>query len=177
MVTLCGSLAIVALPLVGALVGVPDAAFGAWTGASVHDVGQVVAAASTRGDAALAVAVVVKLTRVALLAPLIAVVLMQRRRTVVGAAAGPGTRPAPLPAFVLGFAVAVAVRSTGWVPDVALDAARDVETVLVAAGLVGLGGQVVWHRLRRLGGRPLALGLASWALVAAVSLPAVWLTT
>jgi uncharacterized membrane protein YadS len=72
--------------------------------------------------------------------------------------------------------VAVTVRSTGWLStDLALDAAREVETVLIAAGLVGLGGQVVWHRLRRLGGRPLALGLASWALVAAVSLPAVWL--
>ncbi|MCB0999547.1 MAG: putative sulfate exporter family transporter [Acidimicrobiales bacterium] len=154
MVTLCGSLAIVVLPLLGSLVGLPDATFGAWAGASVHDVGQVIAAASARGDDALAVAVVVKLTRVALLAPLLAVVLVERRRGARAALPGPEARPAPLPAFVLGFTVAVGVRTTGWLPDTALDAARDVETVLVAAGLVGLGGQVAWRRLRRLGGRP-----------------------
>lgn len=47
MVTLCGSLAIVVLPVLAGLIGVPDAVFGAWSGASVHDVGQVVATASS----------------------------------------------------------------------------------------------------------------------------------
>ncbi|MEZ5224474.1 MAG: putative sulfate exporter family transporter [Ilumatobacteraceae bacterium] len=177
MVTLCGSLAIVVLPLVATLLGVPDAVFGGWSGASVHDVGQVVATASTRGDGALAVAVVVKLTRVALLAPLLAVVVVQRRRRETDQRRERSSHVAPVPPFVVGFATAVGLRTTGWVPGGVLDVARDVETVLVAAGLVGLGGQVVWRRLRRLGGRPLALGLASWALVAMVSLPSVWLTT
>lgn len=174
MVTLCGSLAIVVLPVLAGLIGVPDAVFGAWTGASVHDVGQVVATASTRGDAALTVAVVVKLTRVALLAPLLASVGWRQHRA--GRSPSVATaRRAPVPAFLLAFLVAVTVRSTGWLSTDALGTAKWFETVMIAAGLVGLGGQVVWTRLRRLGGRPLALGLASWALVAAVSLPAVWL--
>ena len=38
--------------------------------------------------------------------------------------------------------------------------------------MFGLGCGVAFARLRRLGGRPLALGLASWVLVAAVALAA-----
>ena len=180
MVALCGSLAIVVLPAIGTLLGLPDPVFGAWVGASVHDVGQVVAAASTHGDEALAAAVVVKLTRVAMLAPLLAsVAVAARRRPVVtepseGAMQHePVRRPPLVPWFVVAFLGAVALRSTGVLGDPVLDTARVAETTLVAAGLVGLGGQVVWRRLRRLGGRPLLLGLASWCLVAAVSLAGV----
>jgi uncharacterized integral membrane protein (TIGR00698 family) len=181
MVALCGSLAIVVLPAIGTLLGLSDPVFGAWVGASVHDVGQVVAAASTHGDEALAAAVVVKLTRVAMLAPLLAsVAVAARRRPIVtepseGAVQQhePVRRPPLVPWFVVAFLGAVALRSTGVLGDDVLDTARVAETTLVAAGLVGLGGQVVWRRLRRLGGRPLVLGLASWCLVAAVSLAGV----
>ncbi|MFC9220883.1 YeiH family protein [Streptomyces hygroscopicus] len=72
LVTLCGTLAIAVLPLLQHPLGLDDAAFGRWVGASVHDVGQVVATAQTAGPAALGDAVLVKLVRVALLAPLVA---------------------------------------------------------------------------------------------------------
>ncbi|MEU5272017.1 putative sulfate exporter family transporter [Streptomyces hygroscopicus] len=72
LVTLCGTLAIAVLPLFQHPLGLDDAAFGRWVGASVHDVGQVVATAQAAGPAALGDAVLVKLVRVALLAPLVA---------------------------------------------------------------------------------------------------------
>jgi uncharacterized integral membrane protein (TIGR00698 family) len=191
LVALCGSLAIVALPALDLWLGLSDPVFGAWVGASVHDVGQVVATASTHGEDAVAAAIVVKLTRVAMLAPLLAVVALGLRGrphsstgssmgSSMGSSGSPvGTtaRPAVVPAFVVGFLVAVGLRSTGVVPADVLSAVRWLETLLVAAGLVGLGSQVVWSRLRRLGGRPLVLGLVSWVLVAALALPAVVLTT
>lgn len=179
MVALCGSLAIVLLPVIGTLLGLPAEVFGSWAGASVHDVGQVVATASTHGDEALATAVVVKLTRVAMLAPLLATLAVGLRRRTSSPQSGstpagaPVARPPLVPWFLSAFGVAVVLRSSGAVPGGVLDAARELETLLVAAGLVGIGGQVVWQRLRRLGGRPLVLGLASWALVAATSLAAV----
>ncbi|MBI5088648.1 MAG: putative sulfate exporter family transporter, partial [Actinobacteria bacterium] len=43
----------------------------------------------------------------------------------------------------------------------------------VGTGLAGLGAGVRIDRLRRVGGRPLVLGLVSWVLVAAVSYVAV----
>ncbi|MGD9996585.1 MAG: YeiH family protein [Ilumatobacteraceae bacterium] len=172
LVTLCGSLAIVALPVLGHVLGMDSHVFGAWIGASVHDVGQVVAAASTRDDVALKSAVVVKLTRVALLAPLLlAVAVTSRRRTET--VADQPARPPILPLFVVLFLLAAAVRSAGILSTDVLARIGDAESFAVSMGLAGLGAGVRIERLRRVGGRPLVLGLVSWVLVAAVSYVAV----
>jgi uncharacterized integral membrane protein (TIGR00698 family) len=71
LVTLCGTLAIAVLPALWHPLGMTTLQYGHWVGASVHDVGQVVATAQVAGSAALAVAVVVKLTRVLMLAPIV----------------------------------------------------------------------------------------------------------
>jgi uncharacterized membrane protein YadS len=47
---------------------------------------------------------------------------------------------------------------------------------LLGMGLVGLGSNVDLRKLKAVGGTPLVLGLASWALVALVSLAAVKLS-
>lgn len=82
LVTLCGTLAIGVLPLLLHPLQLTPEVFGAWTGASVHDVGQVVATAQTAGTGALAIAVVVKLTRVILLAPMVAAAGIHQRSAI-----------------------------------------------------------------------------------------------
>ncbi|MFI6638205.1 YeiH family protein [Streptomyces sp. NPDC050504] len=176
LVTLCGTLAIAVLPLLQGPLGLDAPEFGRWVGASVHDVGQVVATAQTAGPGALGDAVLVKLMRVALLAPLVAAVALSvraRRRTDGGAA---GKRPPLVPLFVAGFLAMVLVRSTGWLPDGALDAAGVGQELLLAAALFGLGSMVDLPRLSRTGGRVAALGLCSWVVVAGVSYAGVLLT-
>lgn len=173
LVTLCGSLAILVLPPLAGPLGLDPVAFGAWVGASVHDVGQVVATAS-RVDGALQTAVVVKLARVALLAPLVAGVGLAARRAARSRAAADddGTSRARvplLPLFVVGFLLAVAVRSTGLLPTGLLDAAQLVQTVLLVAALYALGTGIRLRVLVRTGGRSLVLGLVSWVLVAGVA--------
>jgi len=165
LVTLCGSLAILVLPALRTPLGLDVAGFGSWVGASVHDVGQTVATAN-RVPGALTAAVVVKLTRVVLLAPLVAAVGFTRRRS---APATRNHRPAPIPAFVAAFLVAVALSSANVLPTVTLSYAKDAQNVLLAAALVGLGTGIHLPTLRRTGGRALILGLASWVLVGAVA--------
>ena len=172
LVTLCGSLSIVLLPLLGNLFGLHGVRYGNWIGASVHDVGQVVAAATPGGVAAVQSAVIVKLTRVVLLAPLVAGLSFARRRKQGDAAAVSGRRPPVLPLFVAGFLAAIVVRTTGIVPATGLKTIKSVQTVLLTAALFGLGCGVAISRLRRVGGRPLVLGLISWVLVAGVALGA-----
>ncbi len=164
LVTLCGTLAIVVLPALRQPLGLDPTAFGTWVGASVHDVGQTVATAS-RVPGALTTAIVVKLSRVVLLAPLVAGVALVRRRS---AAVGAG-RPAVLPLFVVGFLLTIGVASTGVVPAGVLAVAKVVQEVLLVAALVGLGTGIHLAMLRRTGARALALGLASWVLVATVA--------
>ncbi|MFI6448725.1 YeiH family protein [Kitasatospora sp. NPDC050543] len=198
LVTLCGTLAIAVLPLLHQPLGLGEADFGRWVGASVHDVGQVVATAQTGGPAALREAVLVKLMRVVLLAPLVAGVAVAVRRsrarakseamTVAsgggGAAAGVpavapavrGGRPPIMPLFVAGFLAMIALRSTGAVPASVLTTAQDAQELLLAAALFGLGSAVHLPTLLRTGGRMAALGLASWVMVAGVSYAGVLLT-
>jgi uncharacterized integral membrane protein (TIGR00698 family) len=167
LVTLCGSLAIAVLPIVGPWLGFEGHALGSWIGASVHDVAQTIATASAAGGGEVSeAATVVKLTRVVLLAPMVIGVSLWRR------AHDPselGSRPPLLPLFVACFLVAIVLRSTGWLSSDVLNGAKTIETLLFAAALVSLGIGVRFDRLRRLGVRPLILGLASWALVAGIS--------
>ncbi len=165
LVTLCGTLAIVTLPSLQAPLGLDAEQYGAWVGASVHDVGQVVATSSTAGGLALATAIVVKLTRVMLLAPLVAVIAYRQTR----ATATGSSRLAAVPPFILLFVVAVAVASFGVLPDRAIDRLDQLRTVLLGLALFAVGARVTISRLARIGVRPLVLGLASWVLIAAVS--------
>ncbi|MGW7519263.1 YeiH family protein [Streptomyces sp. NPDC054796] len=187
LVTLCGTLAIAVLPLLHQPLGLDAGQFGRWVGAGVHDVGQVVATAQTAGPHALGQAVLVKLMRVALLAPLVAAVALSvrnrhrdRHAQAHPAASGTGTtgakRPPLVPLFVLGFLAMVALRTTGLLPGAALDAAQFAQELLLAAALFGLGSAVHLPSLARTGGRVAALGLCSWVVIAGVSYTGVLLT-
>jgi len=176
LVTLCGTLAIFVLPGFGSLLGLSVSEYGAWVGASVHDVGQVVAAASSRGEVALKLATLVKLTRVAMLAPLLAGVAINARRRQGEEALVGAKRPPLLPLFIVLFLAASAVTSTGVLSTHVLSGVKNAETILLGMGLVGLGSNVDLRKLRAVGGRPLGLALGSWALVAVVSLGAVKLS-
>ncbi|HEX5496256.1 MAG TPA: putative sulfate exporter family transporter [Mycobacteriales bacterium] len=167
LVTLFGGLAIVVLPALRGPLGLDARSFGMWTGASVHEVAQVVAAASTGGAVALACAVVVKLTRVVLLAPLVAGSGLLRGRSTRHPDGGP--RPPAVPVFVLGFLTMIAVRSTNLLPAGVLAGARALTTVLLAAALFGLGTAVHVPTLARTGSRAVALGAASTLLATTVA--------
>ncbi|WP_368496828.1 YeiH family protein [Herbiconiux sp. A18JL235] len=192
LVTLCGTLAIFVLPVLRIPLGLSTEDFGVWVGLSVHDVGQVVATAQIAGPAALAAAVVVKLTRVLTLAPMVAVVgLVERRRDARNAALPAGhpdivdrpatKRPPIVPLFIVGFILAMLAR-TVVVPlldDTAsgavLEVADVVQTILFSLALFALGSNIRFRALARTGWRALIVGLASWALIAALSLGAVYL--
>ncbi|MBG6223481.1 putative integral membrane protein (TIGR00698 family) [Arthrobacter sp. CAN_A2] len=189
MVTLYGSLMIVVLPVLGGLLGLSDHRFGVWSGLAVHEVAQVVAVAGTAGTAALAVATVVKLGRVLMLAPVAALASLGERRRAArldadqatgtgdgdpadtaGTAPGSTRRPPVVPLFVLGFVAMVALRSLGIVPEPVLETGRTVTTILLAAGMFGLGAGIDVRRLLRTGGRFAVVGALSTILLAGGSL-------
>lgn len=165
LVTLFGTVAMFALPALYPLTGLSPAAYGVWAGGSVHEVAQVVAAAGPV-TGALAIAVAVKLTRVVLLAPMLAAVSIAERRRFPDA----GRRPPIVPLFVVGFLVAAAVRATGVLPDVALSFAAFVDNLLLAAGMFALGTAVNLRSLVRSGLPALTLGLLSTVLISVVAL-------
>nr|WP_042179152.1 putative sulfate exporter family transporter [Kibdelosporangium sp. MJ126-NF4]CEL13660.1 Putative membrane protein YeiH [Kibdelosporangium sp. MJ126-NF4]CTQ99346.1 Putative membrane protein YeiH [Kibdelosporangium sp. MJ126-NF4] len=166
LVTLYGSAAIALVPLIGS--GMGSEFLGKWAGLSVHEVAQVVAAASPAGAAAVGVAVVVKLTRVVLLAPIVAGVGFFQRQE--------GPRPPVVPLFVVGFLAMILLRTTGVLPSVVLDGAKLGTTVLLAAAMFGLGTTVRLGQVLRSGRRGLLLGALSTVLVGAVAFGTLSLT-
>jgi uncharacterized integral membrane protein (TIGR00698 family) len=176
LVTLFGTLAIFVVPYAGGLLGLTDVQLGTWIGASVHDTAQVVAAASTGSAAVLTTAIAVKLTRILLLAPIVAGVNVTRARSMAKSDTAT-KRPSPIPLFVAGFMACVLIRTLDVLSDAALDIAKTTEGLMLTAAMVGLGAGVDISRIRQLGPRPLVLGAASWIGIATVSLTAVLLTT
>jgi uncharacterized membrane protein YadS len=187
-VTVFGTLSMLVMPTAATALGLGDHAAGVWVGAGIHEVGQVVAAGGVLGPTVLATAVVTKLGRVVLLAPLVAGVGYARSRrvrvavehqvavdsasVVTGAAPSgvPHTRPPLVPGFVLGFLALVAVRSLLPVPAVVLDVVETAATLLLTVAMVALGTGVNLKVLLRRGGPAMLLGLVAALLAAGISL-------
>lgn len=153
-VTLCGTLSVFAIPLLATLVGLNDSTIGAWIGAAVHDVGQVIAAASLVSDEALDSAVIVKLTRVVLLIPLI--IFLAR------GSAGSGTMRKAVPTFVFAFIACALIVNALSLPETVVNLGKESSKVLLSIGLFGMGLSVKWGQIRALGAKPLLFGLAAW---------------
>ncbi|WP_049577709.1 YeiH family protein, partial [Nonomuraea sp. SBT364] len=168
-VVLYGSAAIVVVPLLASRLGLSPEQLAIWTGAAVHEVAQVAAIGATTG--VLAVAVTVKLGRVILLAPLVALASRRTRRA-PAAEPRPGGKPPMVPLFVAGFLGMVLVRGTGIVPSAVAEGVPAVTNMLMAAALFGLGTGIDVRRLLH-GGRAVLLGGIATALVGGISLAGV----
>ncbi|MBA3020492.1 MAG: putative sulfate exporter family transporter [Actinobacteria bacterium] len=157
-----GTVMIAVMPVLSGLLGLDARTAGIWTGASTHEVAQVVAAAGIIGPDALKVAVVVKLARVLMLAPVLALVSWRQRAASV---VGTGTRPPLVPLFVVGFVAMVALRSFGVVPAPLVAAGQISQAWLLGAAMFALGTSVHWSVLKKAGRRPLVLAAAATAVV------------
>lgn len=172
LVVLFGTLMIPLVPLAGTALGLSPAREGTWAGASILEVAQVVAAGSLMGEEALGTAVLVKLARVLMLAPVIALLTAGLTRAAVSRGTGraPGVRPPLVPMFILAFLVAVGVRSLGILPMPVVDAAATVQSLLLAAAMFALGTGVRMELLRQVGGRPVVLAVILTLVVTVVGL-------
>lgn len=161
MVTIFGSAMIVLVPWLAGALALSEHQAAVWAGASIHEVAQVAAAGSLIGTSALAFAMTVKLGRVALLAPVC---------SLVGRGSS-GARKAPVvPWFILAFAAAVALRSSGPLPTGAVDAVQPVTTILLGAGMFGLGLGIRLAELWPLPLKAFALAGTSTLIAAGTSL-------
>lgn len=178
-VTLFGTLSLLVIPGVInlGLVGLTPLQQGIWTGASIHEVGQVVAAADFSGGGVITdIATVTKLGRVALLAPLVALVGYLEARYLLAhkydddpAKAATSRRQPILPLFVVGFLLAMIIRSIfdfaslevvyQWIDTVA--------TFILTAAMMAMGAGVVFRHIIKTGLRAMLLGLVA-SIVAGV---------
>jgi uncharacterized integral membrane protein (TIGR00698 family) len=163
LITIHGTLMLAVIPLLGGMLGLDDRLLALWAGASVHEVAQVAAAAALIGPGALAVAMGIKLGRVLMLAPVHRAVAHLHH-------SGPGSLLHEIPWFLIAFVVAVVIRATGLLPSVVLDVASHASSILLAAGMFGLGLGIVLKELWPIPVRAVALSGVATLTVTAVPL-------
>jgi uncharacterized integral membrane protein (TIGR00698 family) len=176
-VTVFGSIAMLAYPLLPTVLHLDAYAFGLWSGASIHEIAQVVAAAFQDGKQAGEFATIAKLSRVMMLAPtVIALGLLAARRASQHGHAHSHAKP-PLPWFVLGFIAMLTVNSIATVPPEARAVIVPATTFLLSMALAAMGLETDLAKLKAKGVRPFILGLSAFLFIAGFSLMLVKMTT
>ncbi|MFZ1382236.1 MAG: YeiH family protein [Scrofimicrobium sp.] len=178
LVVIFGTLMIPLLPALAALMHLSPETAGLWAGASVHEIAQVVAIGGILGGSALTVAVIVKLSRVLLMAPVVAVYSARQRASLKNAAneGSPAKLPPFIPPFILGFLGMVVLRSFVPLPDMVLSVGGVLQTALLAAAMFGLGCGVKIRDLRKVGLRPFLLAASATVLVSVIAFAGInWL--
>lgn len=138
-VTILSTFAMIVYPIIANYLGYDTKFSGVFIGATIHDVAQVVGAAFSMSDEVGEVATVVKLIRVAMLAPVVMIASIVIR-ALVKQGIDEGERPPILPGFVIAFVLLVAINSFGLVPESITEISTELSrwALLTAIGAVGM---------------------------------------
>jgi uncharacterized integral membrane protein (TIGR00698 family) len=157
-VSTLSTLAMVLYPMFAQLLALTSLQAGAFIGGTIHDVAQVVGAGYSISHEAGDAATLIKLMRVAMLLPVIALAawLSQRHQRAQGEA-GTGPRPPLLPWFAVAFAVLVAINSTGWLPAAVVQAGQGASQWCLVMAMAGIGMKTHLKDILTVGWKPVAL--------------------
>ncbi len=154
------SFALVLFPLIGTALRLTQAQFGLWAALGIHDMSSVVGAGLRYGNEALIVGTTVKLVRSLWIIPLVvstAFLLRSRTKLV-------------WPWFILAF------LGTAWM-TAAVPGARPIWNALAQTAKAGftatlflIGSGISLESVRKIGWRPMAMGVVLWLVLALLSL-------
>ncbi|MFD1343830.1 YeiH family protein [Litorisediminicola beolgyonensis] len=141
-VTVLSTVAMIIYPILTDLMGLNDREAGIFIGATVHDVAQVVGAGYSISVEAGDTATLVKLLRVVMLAPVVALAALVVRSYASEAEMG-GTRPPIVPVFVMGFLALAVLSASGLAPEAVTKAGSNLSSwcLLTAIAAVGVKTQ------------------------------------
>jgi uncharacterized integral membrane protein (TIGR00698 family) len=167
-VVVFGTLAMFLYPLLFSLtqaLGVSEFAYGVFTGSTVHEVAQAVAAGRAVSEQAANSAVITKMIRVMMLAPFLVILsAWLGRRHQSGSTEA---RPITIPWFALGFLAMAGFNSLHWLPQAWVAQLIALDNLLLAMAMGALGLTTHISAIRRAGSKPmlLASALFGWLLV------------
>ncbi len=171
-VTVFGSIAMFVYPLLPGFLNLDPHAFGLWSGASIHEIAQVVAAAFQEGQRAGEFGTMTKLARVMLLAPMVIALGVMSATTSRQASLdvnATAARP-PIPWFVLGFVALIGINSIIYISAEARIWIATLTTFLLTVALAAMGLETDIRKLTAKGFRPAVLGACAFLFIACFSL-------
>ncbi|MGO8695170.1 MAG: YeiH family protein [Rectinemataceae bacterium] len=183
-VTLFGTIYIFLYPAIRLLTGMPDLFYALWTGSSVHEVAQVAAASAVLSDPFRGIAATVKMIRVLFIVPLTLILSFVPWGN-AAEAEYPETAPASkprtsgkgvsVPWFALLFFAAVLVNSFVPMPGATHAGLAGFDTWIMTAAMAGLGLDIRFRALAKIGIKAALLGAVSSVFLSVVSATAIYL--
>ena len=163
-VVVFGTLALFCYPVIFNFTDISSDAFGIYIGSTVHEVAQAVAAGQAIDPVAMNNAVIVKLMRVMMLAPVVVIIawLYQRQQL---PATDRYNRKVPWPWFVLGFLLMVLANSLLPLPAWFVSALQTTAQIFLTIAMAALGLQTKISAIKTAGVKPLLLSSCLFVLL------------
>ena len=148
---------------------------GIYTGSTLHEVAHVVGAGDAMGNGISDSAIIVKMIRVMMLAPVLVVMSFMLARTAVksvvnGGRNGGGVAPSrgkiTIPWFAFGFLAVIGFNSFDLLPHAVVDGINQVDTFMLTMAMTALGTETSIEKFKKAGAKPFVLAaiLYVWLL-------------
>ena len=161
------AIALFIFPPIGEWIGLSQQQFGMWAAIAIHDTSSVVGAGAAYGEEALKVATTVKLTRALWIIPLaIASSFIFRSQG----------RKISIPWFILLFVVAMVLNTFLPIPEALTGGIVMVSRKILCMTLFLIGSGLSVASIKKVGVKPLGLGVLLWFIISVVTLLVVSLT-
>ena len=146
---------------------------GLYTGSTLHEVAHVVGAGNAMGKEISDTAIIVKMIRVMMLAPVLVIMSLALARTAVKAVSN-GVKGAgvakrgkiTIPWFAFGFLAVIGFNSFDLLPHAVVDGINNVDTFMLTMAMTALGAETSIEKFKKAGAKPfiLAAVLYIWLL-------------
>lgn len=155
------AVALFVFPVIGGMLELTQQQFGTWAAIAIHDTSSVVGAGAAYGDEALKVATTIKLTRALWIIPLAFISAFVFRTK--------GKRPS-IPWFILLFVVAMLINTYLPLPQIVTENVVFVAKKLMTVTLYLIGCGLSVSALRKVGVKPMLLGVILWVIISITTL-------
>lgn len=154
-VTVLSTMAMILYPILSTQLGLSEVEAGVFLGGTIHDVAQVVGAGFTISEQVGDTATLVKLVRVAMLAPVVLIASLVIRN--MGTGQSDGQRPPLLPGFVLAFLALALLSSLGALPPVVIDTLSGASRWMLLIAIAAVGMKTNLKQVLAVGGAAITL--------------------
>lgn len=159
---LLNALALFIFPIIGEFLQLTQQEFGLWAAIAIHDTSSVVGAGKAYGPEALMVATTVKLTRALWIIPLslVSILIYGKKK---------GNRIS-VPWFIFFFIGAMVLSTFVALPPVVLKVISVLSHSMLSVTLFLIGSSLSVAAIRKVGAKPIVLGVMLWIIISVVSL-------
>lgn len=172
-IALWGLIAIIFYPKIAQLLGVTDVNFGIFAGTAIHSTPQVVGAGFIFSDLAGKTATAVKLVRNCFMVPLAFLIAAWYARNMLTTRKSEGTHvniAKAFPWFLFGYFIMAGMNTLGYFTPEGINTFNSVGRFLILMGLAGIGLNTVFSSFKKVGVKPLVVGLFGSLVVAGCSI-------